>query len=223
IARVQLQNPSIDFQIGAVLGKYPNIKSLDEITSKFAANQWKPEVPDVLREIPTEYNTLKGFYFLGEATNFIAGISLPEIGVDFNSVFYFYLKGYYGVALALGMNFAGSTQIDVGAAAFVCAEAGAGTATSAFPVCFGGYAMGSLTVYAKGSINLTTKSWSAIGGANLKIGGGFYMGVGICDASCESIDLYFMESLCSKIETSVEFNFGCQLKLGSDGFAISAN
>ncbi len=225
IARVQLQNPSIDFQIGAVLGKYPNIKSLDEITSKFAANQWKPEVPDVLRDIPAEYNTLKGFYFLGEATNFIAGISLPNIDVDLKPVFYFYLKGYYGVALALGMNFAGSTQIDVGAAAFVRAEAGAGTVTSAsgIPVCFGGYAMGSLTVYAKGSINPTTKSWSAIGGTNLKIGGGFYVGIGICDASCESIDLFIVETPCIKFGKSVEFNFECQLKLGSDGFSISAN
>ncbi len=209
---VGLYNPNITFAVGMVLGKYPNISNVSEIQSKFAASQWKPEVPAEMRQIPSAYNNLKGFYFLGEATNFLA-ITLPQIDVDLDPVVSCSVNPYYGMALSLGMNFGGSTQFDIGAAAFVGVDA---TVSGSIGVlCAGGSLHAGINFYGVGFLNLTNKTWGVEGGSDLILSGKIYGAFGVCDSDCEG---WF----CAKKSVSGSFKYGVMsFKLNTQGILLS--
>lgn len=209
---VGLYNPNITFAVGIVFGKYPNISNISEIQSKFAASQWKPEVPAEMRQIPSAYNNLKGFYFLGEATNFL-GVTLPQIDVNLDPVVSCSVSAYYGMALSLGMNFGGSTQFDIGAAAFVGVDATIGG--SAGVLCAGGSLHAGINFYGVGFLNLTDKTWNVKGGSDLILSGKIYVGSGLCDSECEGLG-------CIKKSVSGSFKCGVMsFKLGTDGVKLS--
>ncbi len=209
---VGLYNPNISFTVGIALGKYPNISSVSEIQSKFAASQWKPEVPAQMRQIPSAYNNLKGFYFLGEATNFL-GITLPQIDVDLDPVVSCSVSAYYGMALSLGMNFGGSTQFDIGAAAFVGVDA---TVSGSIGVlCAGGSLHAGINFFGVGFLNLTNKTWGVEGGSDLILSGTIYGAFGACDSDCEGL-------LCKKKSVSGSFKYGVMsFKLNTQGILLS--
>ncbi len=179
--KLDLSNPNIGVTVGIVFGKYPNISSVSEIQSKFAPDKWDDAVPDAMRQIPDEYNNLKGFYFLGEAIN-VLGITLPKIEIPDNPAIELSVNPRYGAAFSLGMSFAGATQFKVGLAAFVGLDITAGA--SAVIGCIGGKLNTSVTVYGIGSLDLTNKKWSVEGGAVLKAFGDLKGGVGLCNAEC---------------------------------------
>jgi hypothetical protein len=209
---VGLYNPNITFAVGIVFGKYPNISNISEIQSKFAASQWKPEVPAEMRQIPSAYNNLKGFYFLGEATNFL-GITLPQIDVDLDPVVSCSVSAYYGMALSLGMTFAGSTQFTVGAAAFLGVDATIGGSVGV--LCAGGSLHAGINFYGVGFLNLTNKTWGVEGGSDLILSGKIYGGFGVCDSDCGG---WF----CAKKSVSGSFKYGVMsFKLGTDGVKLS--
>ncbi len=209
---VGLYNPNITFAVGMVLGKYPNISNVSEIQSKFAASQWKPEVPAEMRQIPSAYNNLKGFYFLGEATNFL-GITLPQIDVDLDPVVSCSVSAYYGMALSLGMNFGGSTQFDIGAAAFVGVDAT--VSGSVGVLCAGGSLHAGINLYGVGFLNLTNKTWGVEGGSDLILSGKIYGAFGVCDSDCEGW-------LCAKKSVSGSFKYGVMsFKLNTQGILLS--
>ncbi len=209
---VGLYNPNITFSVGIALGKYPNISSVSEIQNKFAASQWKPEVPAQMRQIPSAYNNLKGFYFLGEATNFLA-ITLPQIDVDLGGVVSCSVSAYYGMALSLGMNFGGSTQFDIGAAAFVGVDATIGASVGV--LCAGGSLHAGINFYGVGFLNLTNKTWGVEGGSDLILSGSVYGAFGICDSDCEG---WF----CTKKSVSGSFKYGVMsFKLNTQGISLS--
>jgi hypothetical protein len=209
---VGLYNPNITFAVGIVLGKYPNITAVSEIQSKFAASQWKPEVPAEMRQIPSAYNNLKGFYFLGEATNFL-GITLPQIDVDLDPVVSCSVSAYYGMALSLGMTFAGSTQFTVGAAAFLGVDASIGGSIGV--LCAGGSLHAGINFFGVGYLNLTNKKWDIEGGSDLILSGKIYGGFGVCDSDCGG---WF----CKKKSVSGSFKYGVMsFKLGTDGVKLS--
>ena len=209
---VGLYNPNIGIKVGIVLGKYPNISSVSEIQSKFAASQWKPEVPDQMRQIPSAYNNLKGFYFLGEATNFL-GITLPQIDVDLDPIVSCSVSAYYGMAISLGMNFSGSTQFDVGAAAFLGVDASIGGSIGV--LCAGGSLHAGINFYGVGFLNLTNKTWGVEGGSDLILSGKIYGASGLCDSECEGLG-------CIKKSVSGSFKYGVMsFKLGTDGVKLS--
>jgi hypothetical protein len=209
---VGLYNPNITFAVGIVFGKYPNISNISEIQSKFAASQWKPEVPAEMRQIPSAYNNLKGFYFLGEATNFL-GITLPQIDVDLDPVVSCSVSAYYGMALSLGMTFAGSTQFTVGAAAFLGVDASIGGSIGV--LCAGGSLHAGINFFGVGYLNLTNKKWDIEGGSDLILSGKIYGGFGVCDSDCGG---WF----CKKKSVSGSFNYGVMsFKLGTDGVKLS--
>jgi hypothetical protein len=209
---VGLYNPNITFAVGIVFGKYPNISNISEIQSKFAASQWKPEVPAEMRQIPSAYNNLKGFYFLGEATNFL-GITLPQIDVDLDPVVSCSVSAYYGMALSLGMTFAGSTQFTVGAAAFLGVDASIGGSIGV--LCAGGSLHAGINFFGVGYLNLTNKKWDIEGGSDLILSGKIYGGFGVCDSDCGG---WF----CKKKSVSGSFKYGVMsFKLGTDGVKLS--
>jgi hypothetical protein len=209
---VGLYNPNITFAVGIVLGKYPNITAVSEIQSRFAQSQWKPEVPDQMRQIPSAYNNLKGFYFLGEATNFL-GITLPQIDVDLDPVVSCSVSAYYGMALSLGMTFAGSTQFTVGAAAFLGVDASIGGSIGV--LCAGGSLHAGINFFGVGYLNLTNKKWDIEGGSDLILSGKIYGGFGVCDSDCGG---WF----CKKKSVSGSFKYGVMsFKLGTDGVKLS--
>jgi len=209
---VGLYNPNITFAVGIVFGKYPNISNISEIQSKFAASQWKPEVPAEMRQIPSAYNNLKGFYFLGEATNFL-GVTLPQIDVNLDPVVSCSVSAYYGMALSLGMNFGGSTQFDIGAAAFVGVDATIGGSVGV--LCAGGSLHAGINFFGVGYLNLTNKKWDIEGGSDLTLSGKIYGGFGFCDSECEGLG-------CIKKSVSGSFKYGVMsFKLGTDGVKLS--
>jgi hypothetical protein len=209
---VGLYNPNITFAVGIVFGKYPNITAVSEIQSKFAASQWKPEVPAEMRQIPSAYNNLKGFYFLGEATNFL-GVTLPQIDVNLDPVVSCSVSAYYGMALSLGMNFSGSTQFDIGAAAFLGVDASIGGSIGL--LCAGGSLHAGINFFGVGYLNLTNKKWDIEGGSDLILSGKIYGGFGVCDSDCGG---WF----CKKKSVSGSFKYGVMsFKLGTDGVKLS--
>jgi hypothetical protein len=208
---VGLYNPNITFAVGIVFGKYPNISNISEIQSKFAASQWKPEVPAEMRQIPSAYNNLKGFYFLGEATNFL-GVTLPQIDVNLDPVVSCSVSAYYGMALSLGMNFSGSTQFDIGAAAFLGVDASIGGSIGL--LCAGGSLHAGINFYGVGYLNLTNKKWDIEGGSDLILSGKIYGGSVACDSDCEGV-------FCVRKSVSGSFNYGVMsFKLGTDGVKL---
>ena len=207
-----LYNPNIGIKVGIVLGKYPNISSVSEIQNRFAASQWKPEMPAQMRQIPSAYNNLKGFYFLGEATNFL-GITLPQIDVDLGGTASCSVSAYYGMALSLGMNFDGSTQFDIGAAAFVSVNVT--ISASVGVLCAGGSLRAGINLYGVGFLNLTNKTWGVEGGSDLILSGEIYGGLGVCDSDCEGW-------LCTKKYVSGDFKYGVMsFKLNPQGISLS--
>ena len=210
---LQISNPNIGIKAALVLGSYPGAQSIPEITEKFNQIPWKPEVPKEMRTLPQAYNTLSGFYFCGECTNFL-GISLPSIDVDLDPIVHCSVSFYYGAALSLGMNFSVGTQFDVGAAAFIGIDADAGGSIGI--ACGGGTLHAGLNMYGVGSFNTSTGHWSIAGGSDLNLTGELYAGWGVCSSSCGWYT-------CDKHTWGpATMTFGLiGFKVGTDGFKIT--
>ena len=178
---LQLYNPNIGIQAALILGSYPNIQSITEVTEKFDKLPWKPEVPQAMRSIPQEYNNLGGFYFCGEALNFL-GITLPSIDVDLDPIVHCSVNFYYGAALSLGMNFSQGKQFNMGAAVFIGVDADAGGSIGI--ACGGGTLHGGLSLFGMGSFNTSNGNWSVTGACDVLLKGSLYAGWGICSSSC---------------------------------------
>jgi len=209
---LHIVNPNIEIQAALVLGSYPNILSLTDITGKFDNLPWKQEVPAEMRKIPQAYNSLGGFYFAGDCTNFL-GISLPSIDVDLDPIVHCSVSAYYGAAISLGMNFSVGTQFDIGAAAFVGVDADAGGSIGI--ACGGGSLHCGLNMYGTGAFNTSSGNWSVKGSSNLILSGELYAGWGVCSSSCG----WFT---CDKHTWGpAQMSFGLiGFHVGSDGFSI---
>ncbi len=210
---LQIYNPNIGIQAALVLGSYPNILLLKEITGKFDNLPWKQGVPAEMRTIPQAYNNLAGFYFAGDCTNFL-GISLPSVDVDLDPIVHCSISAYYGAAISLGMNFSVGTQFDIGAAAFVGVDADAGGSIGI--ACGGGHLHADLNLHGSGSFNTSTGVWGVSGGSALNLTGELYVGWGICSSSCGWVTC---DTTSWGPATLTYGLFG--FHIGSDGFKLS--
>jgi hypothetical protein len=111
------------------------------------------------------------------------------------------------------MNFSGSTQFDVGAAAFLGVDASIGGSIGV--LCAGGSLHAGINFYGVGFLNLTNKTWGVEGGSDLILSGKIYGASGLCDSECEGLG-------CIKKSVSGSFKYGVMsFKLGTDGVKLS--
>jgi len=209
---VDLQSPNISIQCAMALGGYNGAGSTNEVLSKFSMMQWKDAVPAQLKSYPQEYNDLKGFYFVGDASNFL-GFQLPEFNVDLDPVAHASLSPVYGIALSLGMNFAQGSQFDIKGAGYFQVDASFGGSIGI--ACAGGNMSGGANLYGIGSVNMSSKKWSITGGSDLFLKGSLYVGCGACDSDCDGL-FCFTHDFSGSLHYSV-FNFN----VGTNGFSLS--
>lgn len=209
---VDLTSPDISIQCAMALGGYKAAGAQQELLSKFAKMVWDPSVPDNVRGYPADYYDLKGFYFVGDATNFL-GYELPNFNVDLDPVAHADLSATYGIALALGMNFANGAQLDIKGAGYFRVHASFGASIGL--ACMGGDMDAWVNLYGNGSVNFSSKKWTVNGGADLVMNGSLYVGGGACDSDCDGW-FCFTHSFSGSLHYSlVKFN------VGSDGFKLA--
>lgn len=187
-ANLQLYNPYMGFMMAVALGNYPNIAGVGDIQQHFNSEQWAFSVPEEMKKIPAEYVNLKGFYFYGQATNFI--IPLPSLDLNLDPFIHCGVYPQYGMALGLGMNFAGDgTQFNVYGAGFVEVRADAGGSVGL--VCAGADLKAGIVLRGTGKLNTGSGDWSLAGGQDIVLEGSFYAGAGlICDSNCDGFEIW---------------------------------
>ena len=196
-AYVDLKSVGMGFNMAIVLGKYPNIRTVSEITSHFKQSDFNFTMPPDFVMIPNEYNNLAGFYLIGQVKDFI--IPLPELDLNLSPVVRVQFNIDYGLLLGLGMNFSSGTTLTVKGAAFVSIEASARGSIGL--VCAGANLGVGQVAYLSGTVT-SAPSLSVAAGLEVVFYGSFYVGGGCCDSDCGSCDLGLFSLPCYKL------NFG---------------
>ncbi|MFQ3599380.1 MAG: carboxypeptidase-like regulatory domain-containing protein [Chloroherpetonaceae bacterium] len=192
-AYVDLKSAGFGFNTAVVLGKYPNIKSVSEITRHFKQSDFNFTMPPDFVMIPNEYNNLAGFYLIGQVKDFI--IPLPELDLNLSPVVRVRFNIDYGLLLGLGMNFSSGATLTVKGAAFVSIEASAHGSIGL--VCAGASLGMGQVAYLSGTVT-NTPSLSVSAGMEIVFYGSFYVGGGCCDSDCGSCDLGLFSLPCYK-------------------------
>lgn len=183
-AIIDLKSAGIGYNASFVLGKYPNVRSMNEVTRHFDQSNYNFSIPPSFVMIPNEYNNLAGFYVIGQVKDFI--IQLPELDLNLSPVVRVQFNIDYGLLLGLGMNFSSGATLTVKGAAFVSVEASA--AGSVGVGCFGVSLGTGQVAYLSGTVT-TAPSISVQAALEIVFYGSFYVGVGCCDSECGSCDL----------------------------------